>query len=233
MNLSVLWDDQAPPVEAAAKKQAMSIPVSGVNQGKPYPPAGGAKELPPPNAPRPVEPPAPRGAARGRAVAGRRRAPPAPPARAVMETLPAPPPLETHGEWLRAYQEAQRQTAEAHAAYQRAMAESHMAFLRTAETSFAGLSALLGGQPVATAPSTITQQPAGAVVAPALVASPVVAPRFCRAGEHADRVASRAARRAASVREAGARAAGRRRSRRSRRAPRSSPAAAARPISRR
>jgi hypothetical protein len=61
-----------------------------------------------------------------------------------METLPAPPPLETHGEWLRAHQEAQRQTAEAHAAYQRAMAETHMAFLRTAETSFAGLSALLG-----------------------------------------------------------------------------------------
>jgi hypothetical protein len=103
-----------------------------------------------------------------------------------METLPAPPPLESHGEWLRAYQEAQRQTAEAHAAYQRAMAETHMAFLRTAETSFAGLSALLGGQPVATAPSTISQQPAGAVVVPAVFAAPVVAPA-CRASEHADR----------------------------------------------
>ena len=33
MNFSVLWDDLAPPVEAPAKKQAMSIPVSGVNQG--------------------------------------------------------------------------------------------------------------------------------------------------------------------------------------------------------
>ena len=32
MKFSVLWDDQAPPVEAPAKKPAMSIPVSGVNQ---------------------------------------------------------------------------------------------------------------------------------------------------------------------------------------------------------
>ena len=195
MNFSVLWDDQAPPVEAPAKKQAMSIPVSGVNQGKPYPPAGGAKELPPPNPPRPVEPPAPPVPLAAAAPSER---PPEPPARAVMETLPAPPPLETHGEWLRAYQEAQRQTAEAHAAYQRAMAESHMAFLRTAETSFAGLSALLGGQPVATAPSTISQQPAAAVVVPRRRRAGA---RRRRAGslvapvQHADRRA-RAARRA-------------------------------------
>jgi len=174
MKLSVLWDDQAPVVETPAKKQAMSIPVSGVNQGKPYPPAGGAKELPPPNSPRPVDPPAPRVPL---AAAAPPQSPPEPPARAVMEALPAPRPLETHGEWLRAYQEAQRQTAEAHAAYQRAMAETHMAFLRTAESSFAGLSALLGGQPVATAPTTISQQPAGgAVVIPAVFAAPVVAP---------------------------------------------------------
>jgi hypothetical protein len=93
-----------------------------------------------------------------------------------MEALPAQPPLETHGEWLRAYQEAQRQTAEAHAAYQRAMAETHMAFLRTAETSFAGLSALLGGQPVATASLTTSQQPTAAFVVPPVVAPPVVAP---------------------------------------------------------
>ena len=162
------------PSKRPRRSQAMSIPVSGVNQGKPYPPAGGAKELPPPNAPRPVEPPAPRvplAAARARRRGRRSRLP----ARS-METPSAPPRRETDGEWLRAYQEAQRQTAEAHAAYQRAMADSHMAFLRTAETSFAGLSALLGGQPVATAPSTIFQQPAEAVVVPAVVASPVVAP---------------------------------------------------------
>ena len=158
MKFSVLWDDLAPPVETPATKPAMSIPVSGVNQGKPYPPVGGAKELPPPNAPRPVEPR------------------PVEPPRAVMETPPAQPPLEAHGEWLRAYQAAQRQTAEAHAAYQRAMADSHMAFLRTAETSFAGLGALLGGQPIATAPATISQQLAEAVVVPAIVAPPVVAP---------------------------------------------------------
>jgi malonyl CoA-acyl carrier protein transacylase/NADP-dependent 3-hydroxy acid dehydrogenase YdfG len=175
MKLCAFWDDQAPPLETPVKKQAMAIPVSGVNQGKPYPPAGGAKELPPPNPPRPVEPPARRVTLAADSPPERL---PEPPARAVTETLVTPPPLEIHGEWLRAYQEAQRQTAEAHAAYQRAMADSHMAFLRTAETSFAGLSALLGGRPGAVAPSMISEQPAAPVFLPAVVESPVIAPAF-------------------------------------------------------
>lgn len=42
-------------------------------------------------------------------------------------------------EWLRAFAEVQRQTAEAHSAYQRSMAESHMAFLRTSEAAIASI----------------------------------------------------------------------------------------------
>jgi hypothetical protein len=65
--------------------------------------------------------------------------------------------------WVQAFQETQRQTAEAHAAYQRAMADSHMAFLKTAESSFSGLGAMLGG--------TASAQP---IAAPALAIAPPV-----------------------------------------------------------
>ena len=66
------------------------------------------------------------------------------------------------------------------------MADSHVAFLRTAETSFAGLSALLSGQPIAPR-RRLAQQPAEASSCRAVVASPVVTPASVRAGEHADR----------------------------------------------
>ncbi|HKN52352.1 MAG TPA: beta-ketoacyl synthase N-terminal-like domain-containing protein, partial [Amycolatopsis sp.] len=57
--------------------------------------------------------------------------------------LPAPvtsaPAAPVQDEWLRAFQETQRQTAEAHAEYQRVMAESHLAYLRLTESSLTGL----------------------------------------------------------------------------------------------
>jgi len=132
MELGVLWAPYAPLSDKPAKKPAMAVPVSGVNYGKPYPPAGGAKDLPLPNPPRAVDTATPRTeelAAAHRPIAE--------------VSTPAP---DVQHAWVHAYQEAQRQTADAHAAYQRAMAESHMAFLKTAEASFAGLSALLAGE---------------------------------------------------------------------------------------
>jgi acyl carrier protein len=59
----------------------------------------------------------------------------------VQQVVQAP---EAHLAWVHAFQETQRQTAEAHAAYQRAMADSHVAFLNTAQSSYAGLGAMLG-----------------------------------------------------------------------------------------
>jgi acyl transferase domain-containing protein/NADP-dependent 3-hydroxy acid dehydrogenase YdfG len=164
MDLGILWAQYAPLPDAPAKKPAMAIPVSGVNYGKPYPPAGGAKDLPPPNPPRLPEVDAARPVAASAA------------------------PNEVQTAWAHAYQEAQRQTAEAHAAYQRAMAESHMAFLKTAEASLAGLTALLGGDsrpegaplPLANVPAAsvpLDFPAAPAVSAPAAVAftrAPVV-----------------------------------------------------------
>jgi malonyl CoA-acyl carrier protein transacylase len=76
---------------------------------------------------------------------------------------------DAHLAWVQAFQDTQRQTAEAHAAYQRAMADSHMAFLKTAESSYAGLGAMLGNA----APVQQTWQPtpaATAQLAPAVLA---------------------------------------------------------------
>jgi acyl carrier protein len=70
---------------------------------------------------------------------------------------------------VHAFQETQRQTADAHAAYQRAMADSHMAFLKTAESSFSGLGAMMGGA----APSQYVASPVQYAPTPAPVASPV------------------------------------------------------------
>ena len=88
---------------------------------------------------------------------------------------------------MHAFQETQRQTAEAHAAYQRAMADSHVAFLNTAQSSYAGLGAMLGNaaqpqqqftpapvQYAAPMQLAAMTQPAYQAPAPAPVAAPAV-----------------------------------------------------------
>ena len=164
MDLGVLWAPYAPFSDKPVKKPAMAVPVSGVNFGKPYPPAGGVKDLPLPNPPREATP------------ILQADLPAAPQHRAA-EAAAAP--ADVHNAWLHAYQEAQRQTADAHAAYQRAMAESHMAFLKTAEASFAGLSALLSGEKHANAISVTPPVPVAAPMAvqitPPMVSTPMPA----------------------------------------------------------
>jgi malonyl CoA-acyl carrier protein transacylase len=82
--------------------------------------------------------------------------------------------------WLGAYTEAQRQTAETHAAFARAMADAHAAFLRSAEASFLSLAQLGGAQPGATfvshAPLAPTLAPPAHAAPPAYVAPAVSAP---------------------------------------------------------
>ena len=137
--------------------KAHAIMLSGANYAKPYPPKEGSAGLPRPN-PKRIEAPAP--------------APLAAPAAAVRPTEEESPALNSSAnvqdpEWLRAFAEVQRQTAEAHSAYQRTMAESHMAFLRTSEAAIASIS----GQPVPAASS-----PAAFTAAPAFVPAPVAVP---------------------------------------------------------
>jgi malonyl CoA-acyl carrier protein transacylase len=79
--------------------------------------------------------------------------------------------------WLGAYTEAQRQTAETHAAFARAMADAHAAFLRSAEASFLSLAQLGGAQPGATVVShaPLSYVAPAPIVPPAPVASAPIA----------------------------------------------------------
>ncbi|HXQ74611.1 MAG TPA: SDR family oxidoreductase, partial [Pyrinomonadaceae bacterium] len=161
LNFGSLWTAYKPSSPKKPKKPAMVMQVSGVNYGKPYPPPGGAKDLPLPNPPRPVAPPP---------VSSSVPVAPVAPLN-VSHVTPMP---EVQNAWLAAYQEAQRQTAEAHAAYERTMAESHLAFLKTAETSLAALTSLLTGTPQLSSTSQLSSEPISLPVPP--VVSPVIAP---------------------------------------------------------
>src|SRR6185436_504762 len=57
LDFAPLWAAYAPPKqEAPKKKPAMTLKITGSNYGRPYPPPGGAKDLPPPNRPRAAAP---------------------------------------------------------------------------------------------------------------------------------------------------------------------------------
>jgi acyl carrier protein len=179
MDFAPLWAQFAPASDKPVKKPAMTMPICGANTGSPYPPRGGAKDLPPPNPPRalPVAPepiiiretvvvhePAP---VAWQPVAVQADSVAQAPVAAVAPVVSVAP--EAHLAWVHAFSETQRQTADAHAAFQRAMADSHMAFLKTAESSYAGLGAMMGN----TAPAYHTAQPVAYAAAPLAAVAPV------------------------------------------------------------
>jgi acyl transferase domain-containing protein len=194
MELSRLWDGQPPvtapvsPPGGAGGRPALSVAISGVNHGRPYPPPGGAAALPPPNPPRAGVSPA---LSVVDTAAGVPSASSVVDGTAVPPALPVPAVAADAG-WVQAYQEMQRQTAEAQSAYQQAMTDSHLAFLKTAEASFGALAALAGGAPpVAGVPAVpppvpdvpaVAELPAAAPapalpeVPPAVASAPAVAP---------------------------------------------------------
>jgi malonyl CoA-acyl carrier protein transacylase len=178
---------------AGSPAPKLAVAICGSNHGKVYPPPGGARDLPAPNPPRPVAAPVEEPVTTKAETAMPLHVPlPAP----AQVSAPAPAPVPSAGPvpaagpsaWVLAFQESQRQTAEAHSVFQRAMAESHAAYLRVAEAGFAGLSAmghgLSAGAPQAwptlagpTAPRAVEAVPE---VAPAVAAPGVpvaVAPR--------------------------------------------------------
>ena len=171
VDFAPLWEGYAPPVTTPKKKAAMTILLNGSNHGKPYPPPGGAAALPKPNPPRPKE-----------IVMAPAQPTPAPVVvRAPHQVALAPAPViaavpnDAHLAWVRAYQESQRQTAEAHSAYLRTMADTHSTFLRTVESSFSGLSAMMTGTvQLSSAAYAVTLLPTAPAVV-ALAASPVLA----------------------------------------------------------
>jgi malonyl CoA-acyl carrier protein transacylase len=214
MSLASLFANYAPPREPTKKKPGMAIPISGTNYGKPYPPQGGTAALPQPNrtarvaqAPASAQAtPAPSQAPQIAAQATSLAPVSAPRASVSISrptlTMNAPmttPNPNAHASWIYAFQEAQRQTAEAHVAYQRSMAESHAAFLNTAQSAFAGLTQVLSGQPVtfAAAPAqtyAATQaQPYAALPSPQPVFAPAPQPVYAPAPAPVAYVAPQAA----------------------------------------
>ena len=199
------------PDPADLPKPKLALTLNGANAGKPYPPPGGAADLPPPNPPRPTPvaaqparqaPAQPATKSPSTPVPSIAAAAPRPtPASRPARKEPAPMSHDSHDghnghptalaapqpalpadaqlAWVAAYQEVQRQTAEAHAAFQRAMTESHAAFLHAAETGFLGLASMMTGQPAAQAPRMAAPAPRPALPAPApqpVAAAPVWTP---------------------------------------------------------
>ncbi len=163
MRLGALWDGYAPPENLRARaKPKVTIPIGGSNYGKPYPPPGGTATLPVPNARKArVELPAETTTSKlvsptSASAANFSTVTNLPPRseKTTMTTLAnksstlrAAPPVPASDEWARAYQEVQRQTAEAHTSYLHAMAQSHTAFLSTIECSFLALAGIPGETP--------------------------------------------------------------------------------------
>ncbi|MDB4930806.1 MAG: omega-3 polyunsaturated fatty acid synthase subunit, PfaA, partial [Myxococcaceae bacterium] len=172
VDFAPLWAEYAPAPTTPKKKPAMTISLNGSNYGKPYPPKGGAAALPKPNPPRVKEVVIQEVikevvrevvVVKEVAVASASATTAAPVASGGAEGLA----------WVQAYQESQRQTSEAHAAYLKTMADTHSSFLRTVETSFSGLSAMLTGQPM-----SIGQGPSMSIGQPAPVAQLAPAPVY-------------------------------------------------------
>jgi acyl transferase domain-containing protein/acyl carrier protein len=135
------------------ERPRMAIAINGANYGRPYP-SGDAAAFHPTSAP-------------GTVPAASTPEPGPEPVRAptVAMSPPAPPPATgLTAEWVEAYREVQRQTAETHAAFQRHMVESHMAFLRVAEASLSGLTGSLDGP--AAVPDPGPASPAGSGAGP-------------------------------------------------------------------
>ena len=142
-----LWAAFAPVADPRTRrKPAMALKMNGSSYGKIYPPVQGAVALPKPNPPSPPAEPA--------SVASASALPSAP----VAAAASGDPAVQLA--WVRAFQESQRQTAEAHAVFQRAMAESHAAFLRASETSLANLASMLGGTSALSSLPVLAETPA-------------------------------------------------------------------------
>ena len=140
LDLASLWEHCAPfdarqAERTAVKRPGMTVKINGTSYGRPYPPPGGAAELPPPNPAVSADQPVP-----------------------VLNSAEDP---RADAEWASLFQEIQRQTAEAQAMYQRTTAEAHAAYLRTTEASLAAMTKLLGfdAPSAATAGSAPTARP--------------------------------------------------------------------------
>jgi acyl transferase domain-containing protein len=165
VDFAALWSPYAPASDAGRKKPALSISICGINYGKPYPPAGGARELPPASPPRSAETPAP-------AVA-QLAWPPANGHASAPANGHANGPANGHAS-------GRAESDPAQSDYEKKMAESHAAFLRAVEESLAGLNAMISGMKGApTAAAAIL--PAPVLEPPTVVPAPAAPPPAAQA----------------------------------------------------
>jgi acyl transferase domain-containing protein/NAD(P)-dependent dehydrogenase (short-subunit alcohol dehydrogenase family)/acyl carrier protein len=168
MDFNALWQNHSPATDPRQKEaSALAVPIMGCNYGKPYPPPEGAKTLPKPNLPETGSPSSQTGrldiqpaniSVDNQAILEQesQRDESTPMTRCDTSRHPGPgtvdkgPPISRRNgdrsEWLNAFKELQRQTADTHAAFQKSMADNHKAFLKTAEASAMTLNALITGQ---------------------------------------------------------------------------------------
>ena len=152
-----LWDEAPIVARSRRRSSAAAVLITGTNVGKPYPPSG-EETTPAPAAARSENSSRPHFPFPETTTAP---APDAPPT-AVQPLAPAGPGAgAVDPALIAAFQDAQRQAAETHAAFQRALADSHAAFLRTAESSMQALAALATGlpAPLASAPGPSPMPP--------------------------------------------------------------------------
>ncbi|MCX4903171.1 type I polyketide synthase [Streptomyces sp. NBC_00878] len=174
MDLESLWSPYRAGAEETRKprkqRPRMAVRISGANHGSHYPPPGGGKALPQPvatdegpvamaasgsmeaatpQATSPAVPTPPAAMAPGSSLGVRQLAPAS--GATTVHTLGDAPfaAVPTTDPWLQAFQETQRQAAEAHAEFQRTMAEAHLMFLRTTEASSLGLAGVAAPAPAA------------------------------------------------------------------------------------
>ncbi len=141
LKLTELWVGFGVPSDTAAiPASKVNIPLNGANVGKPYPPPAGPSARPKPNPPRKVPEPVVIVKEVVKTVVAAASAAPL--------TTDLGVPMSTDASWLLAWQETQRTTAEAHAAFQRAMSDAHLAYLRTMEQSLVGLTGAPTSAPI-------------------------------------------------------------------------------------
>ena len=173
VELSQLWSRWAEAVDPRtlpAPKMLMHI--NGANYGKPYPPPEG--QMPGPNPeiqPEVVVKEVIKEVVVEVPVAAAPVAA-APVAAAPVAAAPAQRAPAADG-WVGAFQESQRQTVDAHAAFQDAMTRSHTAFLESMERSFGQLTTLVGAAPAAPQPRPEVWGVGSETAAPSRVAAPV------------------------------------------------------------
>ncbi|MFD6277096.1 SDR family NAD(P)-dependent oxidoreductase [Streptomyces sp. NPDC060209] len=179
-----LWAPYAPPAAAAEeRKPRMTVQINGRNQGRVYPPAGGAEALPAPNPSRALDVPPPAVQVPAQAAAVPTAVEPAPLALAVPTATAAnlpPSGAGTSADWFAVIDNVQRYTAQAHEACQRMLIDSHLAFLQMTETTFSAMLGAQSGAPAGTqalfASPAVPVAPTVRPVSPEVTVPPMTTP---------------------------------------------------------